>query len=135
MEYCFAEGLVVLIYCSLLCSTVCFFIPLGEETGNPLLLYKIPRRQHKRVGVAGILTSPRTLVVGCLNVCGCSTIECKRCEIGCMFGRRGMDVLALCETKMKGKGEVAFGEVTGRVSGVERGVTMSYNERGASKTC
>ena len=38
-----------------------------------------------------------------------------------MFGRRGMDVLPLCETKMKGKGEVAFGEVTGRVSGVERG--------------
>ena len=38
-----------------------------------------------------------------------------------VFGRRGMDVLALCETKMKGKGEVAFGEVTGRVSGVERG--------------
>ena len=38
-----------------------------------------------------------------------------------MFGRRGMDVLALCETKMKGKGEVAFGEVTGRMSGVERG--------------
>ena len=26
----------------------------------------------------------------------------------------------LCETKMKGK-EVAFGEVTGRMSGVERG--------------
>ena len=38
-----------------------------------------------------------------------------------MFGRRRMNVLALCETKMKGKGEVAFGEVTGRVSGVERG--------------
>ena len=52
---------------------------------------------------------------------GCSTIESKRCEIGCMFGRRGMDVLALCETKMKGKGEVAFCEVTGRMSGVERG--------------
>ena len=32
-----------------------------------------------------------------------------------------MDVLALCETKMKGNGEVPFGEVTGRVSGVERG--------------
>ena len=30
-----------------------------------------------------------------------------------MFGRRGMDVLALCETKMKGKGELAFGEVSG----------------------
>ena len=32
-----------------------------------------------------------------------------------------MDVLALCATKMKGKGEVAFGEVTGTVSGVEKG--------------
>ena len=50
-----------------------------------------------------------------------SFVESKRSEIGCMFGRRGMDVLALCETKMKGKGEVTFGEVTGRVSGVERG--------------
>ena len=59
--------------------------------------------------------------MGSLNVHGCSTIESKRCKIGCMFGRRGMDVLALCETKMKGKGEAAFGEVTGRVSGVERG--------------
>ena len=67
------------------------------------------------------LTSPQTLAVGSLNVRGCSTIESKRCEIGCMFGRWGTDVLALCETKMKGKGEVAFGEVTGRVSGVERG--------------
>ena len=71
--------------------------------------------------MAGRLTSPRTLVVGSLNVRGCSSIESKRNEIGCMFGRRGMDVLALCETKMKGKGEVAFGEVTGRVSGVKRG--------------
>ena len=68
----------------------------------------------------GRLTSPQTLVVGLLNVRGCSTIESKRCETECMFGRRGMDVLALCETKMKGKGEVEFGEVTGRVSGVEK---------------
>ena len=44
----------------------------------------------------------------------------ERCEIGCMFGRKGMDVLASCETKVKGKGEVTFGEVTGRVPGVER---------------
>ena len=55
--------------------------------------------------------------MGSLNVRGCSSIENKRSEIGCMFGRRGMDVLALCETKMKGKGEVAFGEVTGSVWG------------------
>ena len=54
---------------------------------------------YERGGVAGRLTSPRTLVVGSLNVSGCSTIESKRCGIGCMFGRRGMDVLALCEIK------------------------------------
>ena len=59
--------------------------------------------------------------MGSLNVRGCSSIESKRCEIGCMFGRRGMDVLALCETKMKGKGEVAFGEVTSSVSGGRKG--------------
>ena len=88
--------------------------------GIPSSVY-FSQRQHERRRVAGRLTSPRTLVVGSLNVRGCSSIESKRCEIGCMFGRMGIDVLALCETKMKGKGEVAFGEVTGRVSGVERG--------------
>ena len=91
----------------------------GDWESPPL--YKIPQRQHERGGVAGRLTSPRTLVVGSLNVRGCSTIESKKCKIGCMFGKRGMVVLALCEMKMKGKGEVAFGQVTGRVSGVERG--------------
>ena len=48
-----------------------------------------PQRQHERRGVAGRLTSPRTLVVGSLNVRGCSSMESKRSEIGCMFGRRG----------------------------------------------
>lgn len=56
-----------------------------------------------------------------MNVRGCSTSENKRCEIGKMFSRRKIDVLALCETKMIGKGERQFGEVFGRVSGVERG--------------
>ena len=32
-----------------------------------------------------------------------------------------MDVLVLCEMKMKRKGEVGFGEVTGRMSGIESG--------------
>ena len=74
-------------------------------------LYKIPERQHERGGDNFSSNSS----------CGvCSTIESKRCEIGCMFGRRGMGILALCEMKMKGK-EVAFGEVTDGVSGVERG--------------
>ena len=52
---------------------------------------------------------------------GCSKSVSKRCEIGDMFQKRRMDVLALNETKLKGKGEVLFGGVTGRVSGVERG--------------
>ena len=86
----------------------------------------------------GRITFPRTLVLGSLNVRGCSTIETKRCEIGCMFRKRKMDVLALSETKIKGKGEVAFGEVTGRVSGVERGraregVALLLSERMVSK--
>uniref|UniRef100_A0A8C8DHP6 ribonuclease H n=1 Tax=Oryzias sinensis TaxID=183150 RepID=A0A8C8DHP6_9TELE len=38
-----------------------------------------------------------------------------------MFGRRGLSVLALSETKMKGKGECVFGSVSGRMSGVESG--------------
>ena len=52
---------------------------------------------------------------------GCSKSVSKRCEIGDMFQKRRMDVLALNETKLKGRGEVVFGGVTGRVSGVERG--------------
>ena len=39
-------------------------------------------------------------------MCGCSMIEGKKCDIVCMLGRRGIDVLALCEMKMK---EVVFG--------------------------
>ena len=38
-----------------------------------------------------------------------------------MFLRQGFDVCALSETKVKGKGEVMFGEVVGRVSGVAGG--------------
>ena len=49
---------------------------------------------------------------------GCSTNEAKKREIGKMFLRRRFDVCALSETKLKEKGEVMFGEVVGRVSGV-----------------
>ena len=38
-----------------------------------------------------------------------------------MFLRRRFDVCALSETKLKGKGEVMFGEVVGRVSGLAGG--------------
>ena len=39
--------------------------------------------------------------------------EAKKGEIGKMFLRRRFDVCALSETKLKGKGEVMFGEVGG----------------------
>jgi len=64
---------------------------------------------------------PQTLILGSLNVRGCGTIESKREEIGRMFDRRRIDVLALSETKMKGKCEVMFGGVVGRMSGIEGG--------------
>ena len=63
----------------------------------------------------------KTLKIGVLNVQGCSTSEEKREEIGNMFRKRKLGVLALSETKMKGKGEVVFGGVGGRRSGVEDG--------------
>ena len=52
---------------------------------------------------------------------GCSADEGKREVIGRMFTERKLDVLALSETKMKGKGECEFGSVRGRLSGVARG--------------
>ena len=63
----------------------------------------------------------KTLKLGVLNVQGCSTSEEKREEIGNMFRKRQLGVLALSETKMRGKGEVVFGGVGGRRSGIENG--------------
>ena len=45
----------------------------------------------------------------------------KKGEIGKIFLRRRFDVWPLNEIKLKGKGEVMFGEVVGRVSGVAGG--------------
>ena len=64
---------------------------------------------------------PQSLNIGVFNVRGCSTNEAKKGEIGKMFLRRRFDVRALSETKLKRKGEVIFGEVVGRVSGVAVG--------------
>ncbi|XP_071539225.1 craniofacial development protein 2-like [Panulirus ornatus] len=70
------------------------------------------RRSH-----AGSAHPPRRLRVGCLNVCGCNQ-DVKKGEIGSMFEERNLDVLALSETKLKGKGEEWFGNVWGVKSGV-----------------
>ena len=66
----------------------------------------------------GRVKSPQSLNIGAFNVPGCSTNEVKKGEIGKMFLRRRFDMCALSETKLKGKGEVMFGEVVCRVSGV-----------------
>ena len=48
-------------------------------------------------------------------MCGCSTNEVQKAEIGKMFLRWRFDVCALSEIKLMGKGEVMFGKVVGRV--------------------
>ena len=58
--------------------------------------------------------------IACMNVQGCNDSAKREC-LGRMFAERGLDVLVLSETKLKGKGEVSFGEVSGRVSGVDSG--------------
>ena len=59
----------------------------------------------------------RKLTVGCLNVRGCGADE-KKCMIADMFKERKMDVLALSETKVKGKGEREWESERLVVSGV-----------------
>ena len=57
------------------------------------------------------------------NVRGCSTNVQKNGEISKIFRNRKLDVCALSEPKLKGKGEVRLGEDIGRVSGVGGGTT------------
>ena len=54
----------------------------------------------------GRVKPPQSLNIGLFNVCGCSTNEAKKGEIGKMFLRRRLDVCAVSETELKGKGEV-----------------------------
>ena len=61
------------------------------------------------------------LKVCCMNVRGCNKEE-KREEIGVMFKDEGIDILAVCETKLKGKGWVQFGVSRELMSGVNERV-------------
>src|SRR5215469_8772354 len=72
-----------------------------------------PGDQGGRIG--GILK------VCCMNVRGCNKEE-KREEIGTMFKDEGIDILAVSETKLKGKGWMQFGESKGLISGVNERV-------------
>ena len=55
-----------------------------------------------------------------LYVQGCNDPAKREC-VGRLYEERGLDVLVLSETKLKGKGEWSFGNVVGRVSGVSSG--------------
>ena len=54
----------------------------------------------------GRVKPPQSLNIGVFNVRGCSTNEVKVGEIGKMFLMRRLDVCALSETKLMGRGEV-----------------------------
>src|SRR6201990_823295 len=63
----------------------------------------------------------KILKVGTLNVRGVNKEE-KREEVGIVMKEKGFDVLALTETKLKGKGEISFGMYKGIYAGVNERV-------------
>ena len=64
------------------------------------------------------------LNIGVFRSHGSITNVKKKDEISKMFLRRKLDVCALSEINLKGKGEVVFGEVVGGVFGVAGGSAM-----------
>ena len=66
----------------------------------------------------GRVKPPQSLNICVFKVSGCTTNVENKDEISNMFLRWKLDVCALSETKFKGKCEVLFGEVVGRVSDV-----------------
>ncbi len=74
----------------------------GGGTSDPPLCKSKPKKSQLIAGGAGRTTSPKSLTkaseilkIGAFNVRGCSTSESKRMEIGDLFERRRMDILAL----------------------------------------
>ena len=88
-----------------------------EELKNVIKVYEVTIKVDTNVR----LTPGTTLLIGSWNERGCSTCETKRSEIGSVMLERKLEVLALSETKVKGKGERIFGSVVGRESGVVNG--------------
>ena len=84
---------------------------------KPSPLYFIPPRRQVRERGEWRVKPPQSQNIGVFKVHGFSTIKVKEGEISKRILRRMLDVFALSVTKLKGKGEVIFGEVVGRVSG------------------
>ena len=55
-----------------------------------------------------------------MNVQGCNDPAKREC-VGRMFEERGLGVLVMTETKLRGRGECKFGRYVGRISGVSSG--------------
>ena len=55
-----------------------------------------------------------------MNVQGCNDPAKREC-VGRMFEERGLGVLVMTETKLRGRGECSFGRYVGRISGVSSG--------------
>ena len=91
----------------------------GWGTSPP---YFIPPRCQVREKGEGRVKPPQSINVGVFKVRGKEEqMKLKKGEIGKRFLRRRLALCALTETTLKGKGEVVFGEVVGRVSGVAGG--------------
>ena len=71
---------------------------MGAGNSSPLK-FLLSRNRHGVEG-EGMVKHPRTLRLGSLNVRGCG-LEGRMEEIGSMFERRRIDVLALSETRLK----------------------------------
>lgn len=86
----------------------------------PPPLCSVPPRCQVRDTGASAVASPKSIKIATFNVRGC-TNPVTRCQIGRMFQRQELDVCALSETMMSGSGEVRFGDVVGRASGIVGG--------------
>ena len=58
--------------------------------------------------------------MACMNVQGCNNPAKREC-VGRMFEERGLGVLVMTETKLRGRRECSFGRYVGRISGVSSG--------------
>ena len=96
----------------------------------------IPKKQTKKAndGKEGSTDLPKAVLsLGSLNVRGCNKPE-KKQVIGEIMNVKGLDVLALSETKLRGAGECMFGEMNAIRSGVKgrghakEGVVIVFSE-------